>query len=193
MVRPPRIGVARVHGDRGRSSADPIDGQPAVLPRYGAATTVGLSVLLHGLSAWPAIESLWPLVRPKSEDMRPRRPWSRERRTSRRPPDGVEGLLRRCRTTRGRFVRRFVHRQVAGVVSPFAGQYDMARSAIAVIVSDGLTPRFAPIAAPSTTCSPSCPNTRWYWSTTPCGGRISPDGGAAEDVRGRRSCRTTPR
>src|SRR5262245_1331244 len=38
------------------------------------------------------------------------------------------------------------------------------------MVSDGFTPRFAVTAAPSTTCSPGCPYTRWYASTTPWSG-----------------------
>ncbi len=50
------------------------------------------------------------------------------------------------------------------------GQYDIARSACAVIVSDGLTPRFAETAAPSTTEMPGCPYSRWYGSTTPSSG-----------------------
>ena len=46
----------------------------------------------------------------------------------------------------------------------------MARSAWAVIVSDGLTPRFAETAAPSTTCSPGWPYTRCQGSMTPASG-----------------------
>jgi hypothetical protein len=37
------------------------------------------------------------------------------------------------------------------------GQYAIARSAWAVIVREGFTPRFAEIADPSTTCSPGWP------------------------------------
>lgn len=44
-----------------------------------------------------------------------------------------------------------------GSRSPTFGQYDIARSACAVIVSDGFTPRFAETAAPSTTEMPGCP------------------------------------
>ena len=39
-------------------------------------------------------------------------------------------------------------------VSPLLGQNAIARSAWAVIVSEGLTPRLAEIAEPSATCSP---------------------------------------
>ena len=45
-----------------------------------------------------------------------------------------------------------------------------ARSASAVIVSDGFTPRFALTADPSTTCRPGWPWTRWYGSITPVDG-----------------------
>src|ERR671911_1235193 len=48
-----------------------------------------------------------------------------------------------------------------GSGSPLFGHSAIARSACAVIVSDGLAPRLADTAAPSATCSPSCPNTRW--------------------------------
>ena len=41
-----------------------------------------------------------------------------------------------------------------GSGSPRVGQNDIARSAWAVIVSDGLTPRLAETAEPSTTCRP---------------------------------------
>lgn len=41
-----------------------------------------------------------------------------------------------------------------GSASPLLGQNDIARSAWAVIVSDGLTPRLAEIADPSAMCSP---------------------------------------
>ena len=41
--------------------------------------------------------------------------------------------------------------------SPLLGQYAIARSAWAVMVSDGLTPRFAVIALPSATCRPGWP------------------------------------
>ena len=50
---------------------------------------------------------------------------------------------------------------------PQTGQNDIARSACAAIVRDGLAPRLAEIAAPSTTCSPGWPNTRCQPSTTP--------------------------
>ena len=43
----------------------------------------------------------------------------------------------------------------------------MARSDCAVIVSEGLTPRFAVMVDPSLMCRPGCPKTRWYPSTTP--------------------------
>ncbi len=43
----------------------------------------------------------------------------------------------------------------------------MARSACAVMVNDGLTPRFAETAAPSATCRVGYPCTRWYGSSTP--------------------------
>ena len=46
----------------------------------------------------------------------------------------------------------------------------MARSACAVIVSEGLTPRFAETAAPSTTEMPGWPYSRWYGSITPVSG-----------------------
>ena len=42
----------------------------------------------------------------------------------------------------------------AGRRSPRTGQNDIARSACAVMVSDGLAPRLAETAAPSTTCRP---------------------------------------
>ena len=58
----------------------------------------------------------------------------------------------------------------AGRRSPLFGQKAIARSACAVIVSDGLTPRLAEIAEPSTTCRPSWPYTRWYGSMTPVRG-----------------------
>ncbi len=45
--------------------------------------------------------------------------------------------------------------------SPFLGQCASARSACAVIVSDGLTPRFALTAEPSTMCRPGSEKTRW--------------------------------
>src|SRR6478736_5813798 len=45
--------------------------------------------------------------------------------------------------------------------SPLLGHSAIARSAWAVIVSDGLTPRFAEIAEPSTTCRPGWPYIRW--------------------------------
>jgi hypothetical protein len=41
-----------------------------------------------------------------------------------------------------------------GSASPLLGQYDIARSAWAVIVREGLTPRLAEIAEPSTTEMP---------------------------------------
>ena len=47
-----------------------------------------------------------------------------------------------------------------GSASPLLGQYDIARSACAVMVSEGFTPRFAVIAEPSAMCSPGCPKTR---------------------------------
>ena len=45
----------------------------------------------------------------------------------------------------------------AASTSPRFGHIDIARSACAVIVSDGLTPRFTDTVEPSTTCSPSWP------------------------------------
>ena len=48
-----------------------------------------------------------------------------------------------------------------GSGSPLFGQNAMARSAWAVMVSEGFTPRFAEIAEPSTMCRPSYPYTRW--------------------------------
>ena len=65
------------------------------------------------------------------------------------------------------------------------GHAAIARSAIAVIVNDGLTPRLAPMAAPSMTWRPGCPNIRWYGSTTPVA-RVAPTGAPPEDVRGGR-------
>ena len=47
------------------------------------------------------------------------------------------------------------------VASLIHGHSDIARSACAVIVSDGFTPRLAETAAPSTTEMPGCPHTRW--------------------------------
>ena len=41
------------------------------------------------------------------------------------------------------------------------GQKDIARSACAVMVSEGFTPRLAETAEPSTMCRPSWPYTRW--------------------------------
>ena len=69
-----------------------------------------------------------------------------------------------------------------GSVSPRSGQNDIARSACAVMVSDGLAPRLAETAAPSTTCRPGWPKTRCQPSTTPWLG-VGPDGAAAEEVR----------
>ncbi len=72
-----------------------------------------------------------------------------------------------------------------GSASPLFGQNDIARSAWAVMVSDGLTPRLAETADPSTTCSPGCPN-------DPVVGvdhavrRVGTDRAAAEEVRGHR-------
>src|SRR5205823_606393 len=54
-----------------------------------------------------------------------------------------------------------------GSGSPLFGHMAIARSACAVMVSAGFTPRLALTAAPSTTCSPGWPNTRWYGSMTP--------------------------
>jgi hypothetical protein len=50
------------------------------------------------------------------------------------------------------------------------GQNDIARSLMAVMVSDGFTPRLADTALPSAMCSPGCPYTRWYGSMTPVSG-----------------------
>src|SRR5262245_56578713 len=44
--------------------------------------------------------------------------------------------------------------------SPLFGQKAIARSACAVIVSDGFTPRFAEIVEPSVMCRPGQPYTR---------------------------------
>ena len=42
-----------------------------------------------------------------------------------------------------------------GSISPLLGQYAMARSAWAVIVKDGFTPRLAEMVEPSAMCRPS--------------------------------------
>ena len=65
------------------------------------------------------------------------------------------------------------------------GHSDIARSACAVIVSDGLTPRLAETAEPSTTEMPGWPHSRWYGSMTPLV-RALADGAAAEEVGGER-------
>src|SRR5690606_35641522 len=54
-----------------------------------------------------------------------------------------------------------------GSGSPRTGHIDMARSAWAVMVRAGLTPGLALTAAPSRTCRPGWPKTRWYGSMTP--------------------------
>src|SRR5690606_40252361 len=59
-----------------------------------------------------------------------------------------------------------------GSGSPTLGHSAHARSASAVIVSDGFTPRFALTADPSTTCRPGWPWTRWYGSITPVDGEV---------------------
>ena len=65
-------------------------------------------------------------------------------------PSGTAGERGRDR------VQPLVRRPSAGrgSASPLLGQNAIARSAWAVIVSDGLTPRLAEIAEPSTTCRP---------------------------------------
>ena len=72
-----------------------------------------------------------------------------------------------------------------GSASPLLGQNDIARSACAVIVSDGLTPRFAETAARRRRAGPGGRRRRWYGSITPVSGE-SPIGAAAEEVRGQR-------
>ena len=72
-----------------------------------------------------------------------------------------------------------------GSGSPRLGHSDIARSASAVIVSDGFTPRFAGTVEPSTTWTPGWPCRRWYGSTTPVAGRLG-DHRAAEEVPGDR-------
>lgn len=63
--------------------------------------------------------------------------------------DGLDSLV--ARTERGG----------RGSASPLFGQNNIARSASAVIISDGFTPRLAGITLPSVTCKPGWPNTRW--------------------------------
>jgi len=63
---------------------------------------------------------------------------------------GAAGVRRGC----GGW-RRARRREPYPAPSPFAGTSDMARSASAVMVSEGLTPGLADTAAPSTTQRPS--------------------------------------
>ena len=73
-----------------------------------------------------------------------------------------------------------------GSGSPLLGQNAIARSAWAVIVSDGFTPRLAEIAEPSTTCRPGVAVHPLVGVDDAGLGRVA-DGAAADEVRGQRA------
>ncbi len=75
-----------------------------------------------------------------------------------------------ARRDRGQPDVRLAEGRAGGRPRRASGHSEIARSACAVIVSEGLTPRLALTAAPSTTCRPGAPYTRWYGSTTPVAG-----------------------
>src|SRR5690606_40682536 len=77
----------------------------------------------------------------------------RERRSSPKAP-GATGGVRGCTGATERYGAPCSGR---GSGSPLFGQKDIARSAWAVMVSDGFTPRLAETADPSTTWIPGCP------------------------------------
>ena len=72
---------------------------------------------------------------------------------SRSAPGAASGTAGR-RAATGAVGRYAVPSAGRASASPLLGQKAIARSAWAVIVSDGLTPRLAEIADPSTTCRP---------------------------------------
>ena len=102
---------------------------------------------------------------------------------SRSAPNASAGTAGRAAAPAPGVVRRALGR--TRVLLALVRPDDIARSAWAVIVSDGLTPRFAETAEPSTTEMPGWPYSRWYGSMTPLV-RVRADRAAAEEVRGER-------